>query len=46
MNKTYRFSRRARELHTQFHSFRSSIAAHLRAAVHNIRPLEGRTKEN
>ena len=46
MNKTYRFSRRVRELHTRFHSFRSSIAAHLRAAVHNIRPLEGRTKEN
>ena len=46
MNKTYRFSRRVREHHTRFHSFRSSIAAHLRAAVHNIRPLEGRTKEN
>ena len=45
MSKTYRLTRHARELHIRFHSSRTVIATHKRAAVRNIRPLEGRTKE-
>ena len=46
MSKTYRSIRHARELHIRFHGSKTVTATHTRAAVRNIRPLEGRTKEN